>query len=246
MNHNVHSQSRARTFHDLRAFAADPGAVPGPAGAEGVWTFGRRYLPLAEGLVSVSVLDLRSESGSVENLPADEFVTVLSGEMTVVDENDTPRTVAAGQSFVLTKGSGLTFRVVDRALLAIMAYAQGGRPGPGFVPMELASELSPSKPPLAELLVGETPSCRNRTDYQSTDGEFMCGVWDSTPYYRKPMFYRHSELMYLLEGSVTFVDELGREGTFSKGDVFLIEAGATCSWDSRERVSKVYAIHRPA
>ena len=47
------------------------------------------------------------------------------------------------------------------------------------------------------------PSCRNFTDYRSADGEFVCGTWDSTPYHRRAMFYRHYELMYLLEGSVT-------------------------------------------
>ena len=52
--------------------------------------------------------------------------------------------------------------------------------------------------------------------------------------------------MYLLEGSVTFVDGTGRAGTFAKGDIFLVEQGATCSWESREQVAKVYVIYRPA
>ena len=60
------------------------------------------------------------------------------------------------------------------------------------------------------------------------------------------MYYRHYELMYLLEGSVTFVDEAGRSGSFSKGDIFLVEQTAQCTWDSREDVAKVYVIYRPA
>jgi uncharacterized cupin superfamily protein len=73
----------------------------------------------------------------------------------------------------------------------------------------------------------------------------MIGTWDSTPYHRRPMYYRHYELMYLLEGSVTFVDEAGRSGTFSKGDIFLVEQTATCSWESLDHVAKVYVIYRP-
>ena len=46
------------------------------------------------------------------------------------------------------------------------------------------------------------------------------------------MLYRHYELMHLLEGSVTLVDETGRTGTFVRGDIFLVEQGARCSWDS--------------
>jgi uncharacterized cupin superfamily protein len=60
------------------------------------------------------------------------------------------------------------------------------------------------------------------------------------------MAYRHFELMYLLHGSVTFVDELDREGTFGAGDIFLVEQHAQCSWESREDVAKIYAIYRPA
>ncbi|MBP7338304.1 MAG: DUF861 domain-containing protein [Niveispirillum sp.] len=74
----------------------------------------------------------------------------------------------------------------------------------------------------------------------------MAGTWDSTPYHRRAMRYRHFELMLLLQGSVTFVDGTGREGTFRKGDIFLVEQGADCSWESREQVAKIYAIHRPA
>ncbi len=60
------------------------------------------------------------------------------------------------------------------------------------------------------------------------------------------MRYRHYELMHLLAGTVTFVDDAAREGTFSTGDIFLVEQGAECSWDSRVDVKKVYAIYRPA
>ncbi|CAN7633919.1 cupin domain-containing protein [Trinickia sp. LjRoot230] len=59
------------------------------------------------------------------------------------------------------------------------------------------------------------------------------------------MSYPHYELMHLLDGRVTLMDETGRAGTFSRGDVFLVEQHARCSWDSRENVAKVYAIYRP-
>jgi uncharacterized cupin superfamily protein len=113
------------------------------------------------------------------------------------------------------------------------------------VPIDTAAPLEPSNPPLAELLVGPTPSCRNHTDYSSASGEFVCGTWDSTPYHRRPMTYRHIELMHLLEGAVTFRDASG-SATFSKGDIFLAARGAQCAWLSEVHVKKVYAIHRPA
>lgn len=41
-------------------------------------------------------------------------------------------------------------------------------------------------------------------------------------------------------------DETGCNGTFLRGDIFLIELHAQCSWESRENVAKVYANYRPA
>ncbi|MFV4725635.1 cupin domain-containing protein, partial [Mycobacterium tuberculosis] len=91
-----------------------------------------------------------------------------------------------------------------------MAYTAGAGAPAAAVPVDLAAELAPSGAPLAELLIGPTPSCRNHTDYRSADGTFTCGVWDSTPYHRRAMRYAHFELMVLLKGSVTFVDEEGK------------------------------------
>jgi uncharacterized cupin superfamily protein len=115
-----------------------------------------------------------------------------------------------------------------------------------LIPIQEAPSLEPSAPPLAELLLTPTPSCRNYTDHSSADGEFLCGTWDSTPYQRRAMSYRHYELIYLLEGSFTFEDETGRSRAFFPGDIVLVEQGAQCTWEHREHVVKVYAIYRPA
>jgi len=52
--------------------------------------------------------------------------------------------------------------------------------------------------------------------------------------------------MYLLKGSATLVDESGRTDTFEHRDIFLLEQGAQCSWESREHVAKGYAIFQSA
>jgi len=40
--------------------------------------------------------------------------------------------------------------------------------------------------------------------------------------------------------------DAGASHTFKQHDIFVVEQGARCSWDSREHVKKVYAIIRPA
>lgn len=235
------------SFVDLRQFARDPNPGIAVAAAPGADRFlaSRRCLNRAPGPVTAGVILLAAGDGAVPSMPADEFIIVDEGRVTL-SYPDAVLTLEAGQSAVIRQGTTFSWSA-DRPVSLIFARYNGSQPGErAIVPIKENPQLEPSGAPLAELLLTPTPACRNYTDYRSADGEFMCGTWDSTPYHRRAMLYRHFELMYLLEGSVTFVDATGREATFSKGDIFLVEQGATCSWESREQVAKVYVIYRPA
>lgn len=234
--------SQIRSFIDLRLWAA--GATVAPAGGD-AFLAARADLPLAQGPISAGLIALPQGSGSVSALTGEEFIIVASGAV---------RIEQAGKVFALTEGDslllrdGATFDWSAEADARILFMRRSGGPAgnSAIIPVDTGAPLEPSGAPLAELLVGPTPQCRNHGDYKSDDGEYMVGTWDSTPYYRRAMAYRHFELMYLLDGSVTFVDEAGDEGTFHKGDIFLVEQGAQCSWDSQVHVKKVYCIYRPA
>lgn len=228
--------SRVRSFVDLRAFA-DMAQAP----ATGDYSTARAALPLADGPCSVDLVVLDGGAGSVGGLPGDEFVIVIEGSLRIGTA-----TLVAGRSAVIPSGVAFEWQAEAATRALTMRYAIETPATDTIVPIDEDAALTPSNPPLAELLVGPAPSCRNHTDYLSSDGVFICGTWDSTPYHRVAMRYRHHELMHLLEGSVTFVDEAGASATFATGDIFLVEHGAACSWDSREQVKKVYAIWRPA
>ncbi|MEH3107628.1 MAG: cupin domain-containing protein [Sphingomonas fennica] len=219
-----------RSFTDLRSFAADA--------PEGGLVAGGRRLPMADG--PVGIVAVRPRGGGRAMLPADLFVLVLAGALAIGG-----RVLGTGASIVLPAGCAVDWTAEDDTLIVTMACV-GAAGADAPVAIDLDAVLEPSGAPLAELLVGPTPRCRNHTDYRSASGEFLCGTWDSTPYHRRPMRYRHHELMQLLDGAVTFADETGRRATFAAGDVFVVEQGASCSWDSRVDVKKVYAIYRPA
>jgi len=227
--------TEVRSFIDLRAFAASA-EVP----AAGDYRTARTALPLAEGPCGVDLLALDGISGSDTGLPGDEFVIVLAGSLRLGDV-----ILAADACAVIPSGVAFDWEAAPGTRALAMRYVIATPAADRIVAIDEGAELTPSNPPLAELLVGPTPSCRNHTDYLSSDGVFICGTWDSTPYHRTAMRYRHHELMHLLEGSVTFEDETGASRTFVKGDIFLLEHAATCSWDSQEQVKKVYAIWRP-
>lgn len=236
--------STAHSFIDLRAFA-DGVRFDHAPGSEmtSAWASNSCHLPLPTGAVAVLAAGVSPE-GEHAGLGADEFVFVLKGELTLV-QGDVSVALPCNASGVIPAGRRFGWQAAVDTTVIIMRCSSGPAGSDAIVPINESADLVPSGPPLAELLVGPTPSCRNFTDYRSANGEFVCGTWDSTPYHRLPMPYRHHELMHLLEGEVTFIDGVGREATFSKGDLFLVEMGAHCSWESRSHVKKVYAIYRP-
>lgn len=230
--------SEVPSFIDLQRFAR----TSHPPAGEAPLT--RRYLPLPPGPVSVGALHVEPGRHS-ETMDADEFVIVCDGTVALHGDGAI-LSLAPGQSAVIRCGSAVRWEADTQALLVFMRYRAQPGDGAGIVPIDYEAELVPSGAPLAELLTTPTPACRNFTDYRSTDGEFVCGTWDSTPYARRAMRYRHYELMYLLEGEVSFEDAVGARATFVRGDIFLVRQDAECSWDSKVHVHKAYAIWRPA
>jgi uncharacterized cupin superfamily protein len=228
--------SAVRGVIDLRAYAARTAPTRD-------WLAGRAAPAFADAAATVAAIAPVGE-GRVAALRSDEFVLVLSGEISI----ETSRGVVAirkDRSAVLPSGLGFAWRAVAGTVALVVACPSASGTAAVAVPIDEAARLEPSTAPLAELLIGPTPSCRNHTDYRSASGEFVCGTWDSTPYHRRPMLFRHIELMHLLEGTVTFQDDAG-SATFSKGAVILAARGAQTAWISEVHVKKVYATQRPA
>ena len=221
---------------DLRAYAARTEPTRD-------WLAGRASPAFSDAAATVAAIAPVGE-GRVAALRSDEFVLVLSGEV-ALETSRGVLAIKAGQSIVIPSGLGFAWRAAAGTLAVMVACPSDSGTATGVTRIDEAAPLEPSKPPLAELLVGPTPSCRNHTDYRSASGEFVCGAWDSTPYHRRPMTFRHIELMHLLEGAVTFQDASGSV-TFSEGDVLLAARGAETAWISEVRVKKVYATQRPA
>jgi uncharacterized cupin superfamily protein len=243
----VAQQPAVRTFIDLRTFARDPGqgyTVINWADND-AFLANRRLLDFPLGPVTAGAITLDAGSGKVGSMPRDEFVIVCEGYITFT-QHGRKLTLEAGSSAVIQHGAAFTWSAARPVSLIFMRYNKSRQGEGAIVPIDERPELAPSGGPLGELLLTPAPACRNHTDYRSADNEFTCGTWDSTPYRRRAMTYRVYELMHLLEGSVTLVDETGRRSTFTRGDIFIVEQHAQCSWESLEHVAKVYAVFRPA
>lgn len=241
----VAQADRVRGFVDVLGTSEQWPPVE-PADAIDGYFADRRRLSLPEGPVTIERIQVPAGASGQTRLSGDEFVLVLEGDL-AIEQSGARYAFAAGEAGVLVRGRPLDWRSERGAKLIVMRCTEGGGAGAdGPVRIDQQAALAPSNPPAPEVLLGPTPQCRNHTDYRSGSGEFLCGTWDSTPYKRQLIGFRHYELMRLLEGSVTFTDAAGRQGTFSAGDIVLFEQGGGATWDSREHVKKIYSTYRPA
>jgi uncharacterized cupin superfamily protein len=228
-----------QTFIDLRALAQST-----PAGGADPFGANAHKLPLQAGPCAVMIISLPTGNGESAALEADTWMLVENGEVTLTGAAG-DIALRQGQSAVVARGTPFTWTAGAETRLIAMAYGDGPGGEPGITFIDNATTLSPSNPPAAHLLLGETPSCRSNNHFKSADGQFSCGVWDSTPYQRVAIHFHKCELMHLLAGEVSFTDAAGRNATFRAGDTFIIEQGADCTWDSQVDVAKIYSLFNP-
>lgn len=235
------SSTECPSFIDLEAMAAGlaPDAGPAPFGADA------KRLAVRAGPCEVFITSVAAGEGEHVEQAGDTWIFARDRTLALNTGSQTVM-IEPGSSAVIAKGTAFRWHALKPVSVIGMRYLNAVDEGGGIRAIDNAAPLAPSNPPADDVLISERPACRSHNVFRSANGEFLCGTWDSTPYQRIPIFFRHSELMHLLEGEVTFTDAAGRAGTFRKGDTFIIEQGARCSWASFVHVAKIYAQFKPA
>ncbi|QQN74947.1 cupin domain-containing protein [Croceicoccus sp. YJ47] len=228
------------SFIDLKALAkAAPRDRDDPFGT------GATEFALDAGPCTVKGIALSAGGADADAPGGDLFVLVAEGAVTLTGP-DGEVALATGEGAVIARGTPFAWTADADATLIGMSYPGGEGGPPRIVKIDNGAALTASNPPADDVLLSDRPSCRSNNHFLSEDGQYSCGVWDSTPYTRRAIFFHHTELMHLLAGEVTFTDAVGTSATFSKGDIFIIEKGAECTWDSQVDVAKIYSLFRPA
>jgi uncharacterized protein len=83
-----------------------------------------------------------------------------------------------------------------------------------------------------------------RESYSSAhvDGQTEVGVWECTPGRFPGSKEGINEMMHLLSGRATIIDEDGTRHELSTGSMFIILDGWRGEWEVHETVRKVYSI----
>jgi uncharacterized protein len=101
-------------------------------------------------------------------------------------------------------------------------------------------EMSPwaSMPLVGDIIEG-TPRERFRRVFDcriNTPSQVRAGVWEATRYAEKLTDYPYHEIVFLIEGSISIVDEQGHEERFYPGESFFLEKGFNGTWKQHETI----------
>ncbi len=184
-----------------------------------------------------------------------EFMLLLEGSVTMVDESGGEVTVDAGEAFVIPKGLPCQWKQEGYVRKYFMIFENPGVPAADDVSSQGVILPQPSGPSGGmekveisdpSIYLGAPPTQHNHTYFEDPSGQMTVGLWDSTPFERAVAPSPRNELMCLLEGSVTLIDGAGEEHVFQAGDAAYVAKGAECGWRSTEYVRKFYAIFEPS
>jgi uncharacterized cupin superfamily protein len=96
--------------------------------------------------------------------------------------------------------------------------------------------------PEADHILAGDPAQMALNAFQSADGRFNCGIWESQPGKWRVVF-SESEFCHLLAGVLVVAGDDGSERTFRAGDAFVCPAGFTGTWEVLEPARKFYAFY---
>ena len=180
--------------------------------------------------------------------PVNEFMHVLEGEITIVEKHG-ETTVKAGESFIIPKGLHCRWIQPGKVRKFFVIHDDGsGLPNAGplhTIKIDPGVALDPSASPPPEMLLTPVPVQHTYEYFSDATGQLNIGVWDTTGYTRKLIDFPRHELMHLLEGSVTMIDDKGQEQTFKAGDTFFVPMGTPNSWKSEGYLRKIFVIFQP-
>ena len=181
----------------------------------------------------------------------DEFMWLLEGKADIKNnKTGAIETVKAGEAFIIPKGYDCQWQQVGylRKFFVISQHPNQSIPATpafaGIIKPQVDAPMSVMDVTDPFVINGTKPVQKNCSYYEDTTGQFFSGTWDSEPFTSEIKAFPCNEFVYLLEGSITLIDEEGAEHFVKAGDAFFIPQGTVCGWRTTEYVRKFYAIQQ--
>lgn len=110
-----------------------------------------------------------------------------------------------------------------------------------LIPVNTAATPETVAPDAHRVLEGK-PASKTWNAYESGDGKFFSGIWESEPG-KWEINYTEHEFCHILEGESVIADKAGTETRVRAGDAFVIPAGFKGTWEVVTKTRKHYAIY---
>ena len=217
--------------------------------------FGHVYYEDEELGLTVGVWTTTSMQEAFGPYPGDEFMSIIEGQVSMIDAHGDETLVKAGETFCIRNAIPISWKQVGFLRKFYMTYAdpRGAVPeiasADGGViildPVALAAgmEVMDTTEPL--VIVGDKPLQHDNLFFTNDGGNLYIGMWDSTTLDSEMRPFPWHEMVQLLEGEVLITEADGSCHRFVVGDVFFIPMGTVCRWQISGYVKKLYSILEP-
>lgn len=114
-------------------------------------------------------------------------------------------------------------------------------------PLDIASSTlaeKPLAPPSAEPRSGEI-LVRSRVDFVSEDRKVVSGVWESDPGESRWEFLQRGELIHVVAGHMTVVEDGGEPAEITAGTTAYFPIGWVGTWTVHEKLRKFFVVYKP-
>ena len=111
-----------------------------------------------------------------------------------------------------------------------------GAPGKGMGPLAYIDPKTVSEGTAVEI---------GHIFFTNENGSVNAGVWECTPCTEQIRNYPYDQCCFVLEGTLTIMDESGHAETFGPGEAFMIPRGFNGSWRMTERYRNFFVTVEP-
>ena len=181
----------------------------------------------------IGVLDSTDMTGIASPYANDEFMIIIEGRVDIKN-NKTGKmeTIMAGDSVVIPQNYDCQWHQQGYLRKFYVIYK------PQETPIKSATENviyidEKSDVPWKETSDGH----RKKTLYQNNDQRFTAGVWQSNELTTGLINFPYHEFIFIKEGSLICIDEIGIPHYFTSGDALFIPQGTRCAWQVKGKVS---------
>ncbi len=202
------------------------------------------YTASGSDLVSAGVWEAQPYESGPDTPGYSEFMFVLDGSVMLVDGAGREDTFTKGDAMFIPRGVTHHWKQGE-VLRKFWVIFDEGAPDDASdrTPADSFIRFEPHGPHGA--LEGEGRT-REHSYYDARGEKLSAGVWEADPKAPSDEMTFHTpdyaELMCLLEGSATIVDEAGNEELVRAGDVVLVPKGMSYHWKQEEYVRKYWVI----